>query len=709
MHRPHRSFAPLLTTLVVALAGCNPQATPPRIPLTTTPATPPAVRRPTTFEAFVAHDEDETARFDAAVRARRPAGSGDSSGRSGGEPMPVSPLSSSVAGPSVPEFADPRQIIPFLASDQLAGRLPGSPGLRTAGDSLAGDFRRLGLAPPPGQADDFQPFTMRLSTHLDPATGLLLDGRPLTVGTDYDPINVSGEGSYRGPVAFAGYSITHKAADGRTDYDDYAGLDGAGKVVLAMMKEPLGPGNASRFRGDPGGRGPWSPAAFFKAKAADAAAHGAVALLLVSPPSSGGPDVVRPYFSDGDATDAASIPVVQVTRRVADLMLTTAGHADLADTQAKIDAAFAPASASLPDVAVTGEVDVKRESADVRNVIAALPGVGPHADEWVVVGAHYDHLGTGQLGHAMGPNTGLFHGADDNASGTAAVVDLAAQLKAAADAGTPLPRSVLFCLFTGEEEGLIGSDYYVRHPLVPLSRTVAMLNMDMVGRLRDDDLQIGGAGTARPFDAMVAAAVAGTGLKTSQALPDEHGRGGMGPSDHMSFALHRIPVLFLFTGLHRDYHRPTDTADKINYAGVDRIVTVARRLVGAMAAMPRPAYDASSDGDPTVMTASIAASGVGSADAGRAALGVVPDMAADAGGGAVGVPLSGVGPGTPAAAAGLRASDRLVGFGPRPLSTLQDLSDALASAKPGDKVDLKIIRDGQPITVPVTLAERKPH
>ena len=593
------------------------------------------------------------------------------------------PVAAAGAGAgAVPAFADPRQLIPLLASDELAGRLPGTPGLARAADLLAGDLARLGLRPLPPLGSDFQPFTMRLSTTLDPATGLAVDGRPLVVGRDYDPVGVSGGGPFRGGVVFAGYGIT------RPGYDDYAGADVAGRVALAMMKEPLDPArHASRFA--PAGRA-WSDDARLIAKAAAAAAHGAVALLLVSPPAAGGPDDVRPFFPDG-GNAAATIPVVQVSRRVADLLLTTANQPDLQTLQDRIDDTAEPASVPLADLNVSGEVVVKRTTADTRNVVAALPGVGPHADEWVVVGAHYDHLGRGQLGHRFGPVGSVYPGADDNASGTAAVVELAARLKAAG----PLPRSVLFALFSGEEEGLVGSAYFVQHPPVPLDHVVAMLNMDMVGRLRGGQLQVGGDATAAAFDPMLAAAVAGTGLHT---VPCPFGRGGLGPSDHQSFAAVRVPVLFLFTGLHADYHRPTDTADKINYPGLDQVVTIAQRLVDGMAAMPRQTYDASADGtSPSTRPA-----------AGRVVLGVVPDFSAADAGGPSGVPISGVGPNTPAARAGLRGGDRLVSLGVHDLTTLDDLSAALAAARPGDAVAVRLLRDGRSLTVQATLTERNP-
>jgi len=299
-------------------------------------------------------------------------------------------------------------------------------------------------------------------------------------------------------------------------------------------------------------------------------------------------------------------------------------------------------------------------------------------------------LGTGQLGHMLGPVGSVYHGADDNASGTAAVLELAEQISRSG----PLPRSVVFVLFTAEEEGLIGSDWFVKHPPIPLEKTVAMLNLDMVGRLKDENLLIGGWGTAPVFDSMVKAAGAGLAVKTQSFE-----KGGLGPSDHMSFALKKIPVLFLFTGLHADYHRPTDTADKINYAGIDEVVTMSRRIVTAMAEMPRQAYDGSNDSKATMAFAT------GHGGGQRAALGIVPEFnSVDA---KAGVAISGVSDSSPAAAAGLKGGDIITTFNDKPMNNLQDLSDALGEANPGDKVTLKVERDGKPLELHAVLGERK--
>ena len=577
---------------------------------------------------------------------------------------------------------DPRDTVPYLASDQLAGRAPGTPGLATAGDYLADEFRLIGLQPLPQLYGYFQPFTMTLSSTLGPQTNLLVNDKSLTLGIDFSPLSVTSEGPFRGPLVFVGFGVS------QGNYDDYAGMDVAGKVVLAMRQEPRDEHGKSRLAG--AGR-TWSPAAYFNAKAKTAAEHGAAALLLVSPPSSGPEDSVGPFFASAGES-SSSIPVMQISRRVADLLLATGDAKDLSDLQKAIDSTGKPKSMVLRDIEVAGDVALKRSSAQVRNVVAYLPGSGEHADEFVIVGAHYDHLGIGQLGHTMGPPGSIYHGADDNASGVAAVLEIASQLAKA----PPPPRSIVFVFFTAEEEGLIGSDWFVNHPPVPLEKVVAMLNLDMVGRLKDENVLVGGWGTAANFDSIVKSAVAGTPMHTQSFE-----KGGLGPSDHMSFALKKIPVLFLFTGLHADYHRPTDTADKINFGGIDEVASVGRKIVDAMAAMPRQTYDASNDGSATM------AFYVGHGQSGQrqAALGVVPDFASTDS--TRGVPISGVGTASPAEIAGLRGGDVITDFAGKPMHNLQDLSDALAEASPGDKVAVKILRDGKPIELHATLGQRK--
>jgi hypothetical protein len=590
---------------------------------------------------------------------------------------PVQPTRS-----ATPTTDDPRETVPFLASDALEGRAPGSHGLITAGDFLAARFTSLGLSPAPGMKDYFQPFTMPLASTLAPGTNLLLNDKSLALHTDFSPQSPTGEGPFAGKVVFAGYGVTRE----NNGYDDYANIDAHGKVVLVMREELHDEKGASRFAS---ANHLWSPGAYFNTKARNAAQHGAAALLLVTPPSANGADEVLPFFGDV-GSPASAIPVMQVSRRVADLLLSTGGAKDLKTLEQSIDSTGKPQSIDLSDAEVSGDITLKHSSADVRNVIAYLPGAGPHADEFVVVGAHYDHLGTGQVGHTRGPAGNIYHGADDNASGTAAVLELAEKFKQS----DPLPRSILFVLFTAEEEGLVGSDWFVKHPPVPLEKIVAMFNLDMVGRLKDENLLIGGWGTAPIFDSMMKEATAGLPIKTQSFE-----KGGLGPSDHMSFALQNIPVLFLFTGLHADYHRPTDTADKINYAGIDEVVTVSQRIITRLAAMPRQSYDGSSDSKATMALM------IGHGTSRRAALGVVPDFnSVDS---RIGVAISGVSQASPAEAAGLQSGDVITSFNEKPMNNLQDLSDALSEANPGDKITLKIQRSGKPLQLHATLGERK--
>ncbi len=257
-------------------------------------------------------------------------------------------------------------------------------------------------------------------------------------------------------------------------------------------------------------------------------------------------------------------------------MLRAAGAKGLKTFQADIDGKFSPRSLILKQVRVEGDVELTRKTYQLKNLTAYLPGHGWHANEFIVIGAHYDHLGRGGFGSRSPQSHEIHNGADDNASGSAALLELARIFSQSDHLG----RSLLFVAFSAEEEGLIGSKYWVEHPPVPLKKIVAMINLDMVGRLKNDKLLIGGIATAAPFADIVKQADAGTPLKISEMW-----KTGIAPSDNTSFVLRRIPVLFLWTGTHEDYHRPTDKADKINYPGEAEIINVAAKIVAAISLM----------------------------------------------------------------------------------------------------------------------------
>jgi hypothetical protein len=324
-------------------------------------------------------------------------------------------------------------------------------------------------------------------------------------------------------------------------------------------------------------------------------------------------------------------------------------------------------------------------SVATQNVVAMLPGSDPALrGQAIVVGAHLDHLGTSPVG-ALDPDAreAIRNGADDNASGSAAVLELARLLTA-----HPTRRSVIFANFSGEELGLLGSQYFVEHSPIPVDSIAAMLNFDMVGRLRADSLIVYGVATARELPALLDSARAGTGLFV-RGVGD-----GFGPSDHSSFYARDIPVLHFFTNLHEDYHRASDDAAKINAAGEARVVALAERVIRSI--------DARRD-RLTFVRSAAPAPVAGARTGSNVYLGSIPDMSA---GDVQGLRLTGVRAGSPADSAGLEAGDVIVEFGGKAVTDLQSYSDALYSHQPGDVVEVVLVRGGERVRVSVKLGRR---
>ncbi|HET6576844.1 MAG TPA: M28 family peptidase [Gemmatimonadales bacterium] len=321
-----------------------------------------------------------------------------------------------------------------------------------------------------------------------------------------------------------------------------------------------------------------------------------------------------------------------------------------------------------------------------RNVIGVLPGRDPVLrNEAVIVGAHYDHLGLGGFGSLDPDSTGKVHnGADDNASGAAMLIEIAARLDS-----TPPARTVVFIAFSGEELGLLGSSYYVKHPVYPLSTTLAMINLDMVGRLRQRRLIVYGSRTAREFPALLDSLNWHAGLDL-RAQGD-----GYGPSDQSSFYAAGLPVLHFFTDLHEDYHRTTDDWEKINVRGFEQVAAFTTGLITALANRPRPLT-------PVVATPTSLAPRASSSAGYGAYLGTVPDMTDSPGG----VRLLGVRAGSPAEQAGLRGDDIITKIGDMNVPDLQAMTDALRSHQPGDTVSIVVRRGNAVTTLRATLGAR---
>jgi hypothetical protein len=589
--------------------------------------------------------------------------------------------------------------VTFLAADAQDGRAPGTKGIEVAADYIAGVFKGAGLKPAPDADGFFQRFSISGSPALGTGQELALFGpagaeikgdprsdfSPLAIGTAASLSNI--------PVVFAGYGITAKDDALKLDYDDYDSIDVKGKAVLLIRREPGQGDDASPFDGKKTTR-----FAMFQHKATNAFQHGAVAVLFVNDLAGlgGEPDKLLPFNAGGIDVNS-SLPFVMLSREFADRLLARAGEPPLAELEKQIDRNLKPCSRELKGWTLSEKIVIDRHGIDTKNVVGVIDGAGPHADETVVIGGHYDHLGHG--GFTSGSlaifSSDIHNGADDNASGTAMVLEIARRLGARRD---PPPRRVVFIAFSGEERGLLGSQYYVAHPLFPLSSTVMMINCDMVGRLNTkSELTMIGTGTTPGIDALVDVLGKSAGLTIKKVAGMTDGFGG---SDHQSFYAKQVPVLFAFTGIHSDYHRPSDDSDRINYSGMARIADYLELIVlDVVRRHERTAYAKVNDGS------RMPRAGGGTSATGRpmASLGILPDYAHEA---KDGLSLSGVREGGPAAQAGLKEGDLIIKLGDRSISTIYDYMESMEKQKPGDKVEVVVKRGGKEVKLPVTLGSR---
>ncbi|MCK6558961.1 M20/M25/M40 family metallo-hydrolase [candidate division KSB1 bacterium] len=568
------------------------------------------------------------------------------------------------------QAADVQYHVNYLASDQLEGRLSGTAGGDLAANYIAAEFKRFKLEPAGDQGSYFQKFDFIGDLELGPHNLLRFTrGAADTtwkVGVDFMPAGFSATDTLAldSAIVFAGYGITAK----EHGYDDYAGVAAAGKVVLIM-----------RF--SPGLNDPHSPFAKFEGlrhKATTAREQGAAALLVTTGSLSDTSDALPKLRYDRAATDAG-LPVIYVRRHVADWLLAGSGQS-LDSLQQRINAARQPNSVLLPAAQVHLQSEVKPIRRVAANIVAVLRGSDPELQQQaVVVGAHYDHLGRSQEG-SRSPDSanGIHNGADDNASGTAGLLELAQYF--AAQPQKPR-RSLVFTAFTGEELGLLGSAHYVNQPALPLEKTIAMINMDMIGRLRDSTLIVQGVGTSPRWQTLVDSLKANTHLKL-KLVKDGHG-----PSDHASFYLKNIPVLFFFTDLHEDYHRVTDDADKINVAGEAEVLQLVAKTITEIANSDSLPLFTKTDSERRPMTAF------------RVSLGTMPDYAAEV----EGLRLSGVREGGPAARAGLQTGDIIIKFGAIDIKNIYDYTYALGEHAPGQEVEIVALRNGNKMVFTVTL------
>lgn len=578
------------------------------------------------------------------------------------------------------------QHITTLGNPFFEGRAPGTNGNRVAADYIEFHFREWGLEPAfTGDTGPTyrQPFSVgeeagaktQFAQYTTPGASASL--RP---DVDFRVIDYSGNGAGSGPLAFAGYSIE----DGSGGYRSYTAPGSlAGKIAMVLRFEPMDQNGRSRWTGGPG----WSPAAALELKLKAAAAQGAAGIILVNPPQA---DDERTHYlaGVGDFTPMSgvlNIPVVMMTADAADALVRSANPG--LSLASLVEAANEKGGViDLPEAKVLLAAEIQRSPIWTDNVGGIVRGKGDLADEYVVIGAHYDHVGYGKFGSRAGERgMGVIHpGADDNASGTSGMLLLAERLSAEYD---KLPqdaqaRSLLFIGFSAEEMGLVGSRHYCRNFQIPKDKHYAMLNMDMIGRLTGNKLEVHGTGTADGFDALIEPFFAASGLSI------EKSPGGTGPSDHASFYRAGIPVLFFFTGLHEQYHMPEDVSALINREGAVTIAEMVGQIALALATRAEPLTFTSTD-----------RGGAASASPGPTRLkvrfGIMPG---DYSGSVKGILVDGVSEGTSAAEAGLQAGDIIIKWNGQELTSVEAWMPILAAHNPGDKVELVFVRDGKEMT-----------
>ena len=613
-----------------------------------------------------------------------------------------------------------RQHVSYLASDALEGRRTGSPGANDAAHYIAGEFSRLGLRPatqtaraPKTRGEALSRFLQRFpyvagvqlgkGNEMALATEAAATPSNLRVGEDWMPLGLSSNARIENVRAtLVGYGIT--VSD--LKYDNYATANAAGSIAIALSGTPDGDNAHGQFARYEDVR--W--------KAIAARNAGAKALVVVAREENFKDDRLSLLHYDNGGGDVG-LAVAGISRQALQRVL----KMPLSDIEGALKQQMLT-SVRLPNVSVTIATDIVRQEVAASNVIGVLEGSDPTLkNEAIVIGAHYDHLGRGGEG-SLAPREGdIHHGADDNASGVAGVLELARIFTA-----QPKPRrTIMFIAFSGEEEGLLGSNYYVNHPIVPLTNTVAMINMDMIGRMKNKNLIIGGMGTAQEWRSMIDVANLLRGVTViANGAPAQAASGsqstfplvvasnartvvssdaatqfrltlnddGYGPSDHSSFYAKQIPVLFFWTGTHDDYHKPSDTADRVNYEDEARVLTFVARIVRDIdAGAKRPAY------------AVAKSESTGRATGFRVYLGTIPNYA-DSNNGLL---LDGVREDSPASKAGLKAGDRVVRMAGHEVRNVYDYTYALGEMKAGQEYELELMRGNERLKLKITPTPRK--
>jgi Tol biopolymer transport system component len=561
--------------------------------------------------------------------------------------------------------------VEFLASDELEGRGTGDNGNEKAAKYIADQFAGFGLQPTGDNGTFFQEFEVVKSLEVGPKNSLMAKvGKKLTnyvVQKDFIPVSFSTTAAVEGKIVFAGYGMTVDST-----YDDYSKINVKDKIVIALRYSPDGDNPHSKF----------TKQSALRYKAMQAREKGAKALLLVTSTSDDSSDKLVKLKFDNSTSDAG-IPVFSVSRSIVNEWL-KGNKISIDSLQKRIVRTNKQQSFEVKNVTLSLSSEVIQIKKKTSNVIGLLK-VNDN-EEHIIIGGHFDHLGYGGVGSgSLTPDRNEIHnGADDNASGTAAMIETARELNYYKNI---LKRNILFIGFSGEEMGVLGSAYYTKHPKLPITQAITMINFDMVGRLVDQTLTVQGTGTSSRWESLVPK------YNSDSTFKLKFMKDGYGPSDHASFYGAGIPVLFFFTGLHDDYHRPTDDANKINTVGIAQIVAYASKLAVEI--------DTTNDRPDYIKTQ--APQQEGSRQGFRVFVGTIPDYSE----GADGMLLAGVRDNSPASKAGLLKDDILIKFGKFDIKNVYDYTYALQDYKPGDVIEVTVIRNkSETITAKMTLEKR---
>lgn len=563
--------------------------------------------------------------------------------------------------------------IKYLASDELGGRFPG-----TTGDSLAEEygiqqFKSFGLTP---AGDDGYRQRFHFNSGIEKGAynkAVIMfngDENELAVDKDYSVLGFSSVGETKGGLVFCGYGINSKDQN----YNDFDGIDLKGKIAVIMRYSPAGQSNPHD--------NPFYNNEMPRMKCTIAKDAGAIGVILITGPESGDDELSAMKLSA--ANEVVGIPVINVKRKYFEDIFKENGK-NLKDIQQQIDKTKKPNSFVLKDASASYQTDLKYIEAKTSNIIGFLEGTDPVLkNEVVVIGAHMDHLGDGMHYGSLN-ETGkpaIHNGADDNASGSAGVIEIAHKMTT--EGGNK--RSYLFMLFSGEEAGLLGSSYFTRSDLYTKYNIVCMVNMDMIGRMTDNKLIIEGAGTSSIWKHAIDSL---NTLKENLTLTfkDE----GFGPSDQSSFYAKNLPVLQIFTGLHTDYHRPSDDWDKINAEGEARVLNLVSQIITYIdSRTEKPDFQKGSEEKEKTMTGF------------KVTLGVVPDYSSSV----EGLQIMGVKPGGPGEKAGMLAGDIVIKLGTHVIKNIYDYTFALGDFKPGDETEVVVKRGSEELTMKIQFTKK---